>query len=143
MVSHLVRCIAITYWIFNAHMKKVWKLIVHWWAVLQSTISCISCKSELPCILFNALIFISPFLSHTQGSHYYWYYGTVVVLRCYIISVSIFTSFYLFILLYLFTGTVSVGTDLSVRSHVFLLLYWTNIFDLLIFNFLAQSAGAV
>ena len=70
-------------------------------------------------------VFICHFLDHIRNSTIT---GTVLVLKCHIFLISIFTSFYLLILLYSFTDIfLSVGTVISVRQDVFLLLSLTAI----------------
>ena len=99
---------------------------------------CISCRLQLSGILLMCLP--TPFLDHTQCSHYY-RHGSSFQVPNYSISIS--RCLYSLILLYFFflysyfITFFSLGIDISIKRNIFLLLFLTNIFDLLLFILLS------
>ena len=90
--------------------------------------------------IVNALM--CPFLDHTQCSIYYWYGSTFKMPRFFFGGgfISISRCLYKLVLLYSLTDMLlSVGTDISIRTHVFLLDSLTTISDQLRFIFLSVS----
>ena len=80
-------------------------------------------------------VFICPFLDYTPGSYYYWHAGSFKGPH---FSMTISSSFYLLILsYYLIDILLSVGTDISIRRHVFILKSLTCICGLLLFIILS------
>ena len=84
------------------------------WAVTQNESFCVSCRLGLPDI-FLICLFV-PFLTIPKALAIT---DTMVVLRCYIFSISISRTLYLLILSYSLTDmSFSIRTDISIRRHV-------------------------
>ena len=111
----LIICIFFSFFwaIFLSH---IYSILLRWWACPQSVVFLYFMEVETARYFIN--VFMCSFLDQTQGSHYYWYGGSLKETH-FLNSSS--RLVYLFILLYSLTNMLSVSTDISIRKHIFLL----------------------